>query len=231
VHCARASQLSDQDAADVAAALGGQGWTGAAAGRPVGALATRVSMMASAPSRFGLAGARCVLPWQHASAPWHRASSAPCGLPRPCSVCSAWSVLVAPALGTLRQAPGQRIQLEQQRDRMLALQQRARTLQAQATLPPADAVQALGSPRWPPWVLVRVCRWPVRWRHSVCKRSAPTARSPSGWCSRRRACGCNRWRRAGCAMPAKPQAGVGTLVYRLPAGEARALPTGEKRAL
>jgi general secretion pathway protein M len=54
-----------------------------------------------------------------------------------------WWVVLAPALGTLTKAPAQRLQLEQQRDRMLALQLRAQTLQAQATLPPADALQAL----------------------------------------------------------------------------------------
>jgi len=56
-----------------------------------------------------------------------------------------WWVLLAPALATLQKAPAQRVQLEQQRDRMLALQLRAAALQAQAALPSADALQALQS--------------------------------------------------------------------------------------
>ena len=56
-----------------------------------------------------------------------------------------WWVLLAPAFSTLKKADSQRLAQEQQLDAVLALQVRARALQAQATVDPADALASLQS--------------------------------------------------------------------------------------
>jgi len=55
----------------------------------------------------------------------------------------AWSVLIAPALRTLKTAPGELEQLELQLQQMQAQAQEARTLRAAPAVPPAQAQAAL----------------------------------------------------------------------------------------
>jgi general secretion pathway protein M len=55
----------------------------------------------------------------------------------------AWSVLLAPALKTLREAPAQERAIQAQMDRMLQWQAHARTLQSRAALDPQSATAAL----------------------------------------------------------------------------------------
>jgi len=54
-----------------------------------------------------------------------------------------WSVLLSPALRTLKSANAQAATLAAEQDRMLALQARATALKAQPTVPPQDALKSL----------------------------------------------------------------------------------------
>jgi general secretion pathway protein M len=133
----------------------------------------------------------------------------------------AWWVLLAPALDTLQKAPAQRVQLEQQRDRMLALQLRAQALQAQATLPSADALQALESAVA---ALGSGASLQVAGDVATVRLQKVNADALAQWLVQP-ATGVRlqpveaRWVRDSAAVPSWS----GTLVYRLPAGETRAL--------
>ena len=58
-------------------------------------------------------------------------------------VCLFWSVMIAPALNTLRESEVRRLQIDQQESQMLALQQIAQSLQTRTPLPREEALRNL----------------------------------------------------------------------------------------
>ena len=117
----------------------------------------------------------------------------------------AWSLLLAPALRTLKTAPAELEQLELQLQQMQAQAQEARTLRAAPAVPPAQAQAALTAS------VEHLGPWPASTSRATAPSSRSTASRPrrcrAGWakCARRPGRGPSRpsSRAAPRAMPAR----------------------------
>ena len=87
--------------------------------------------------------------WQHIKARWAglalREQSALTLAAAILLAALAWSLLLSPALHTLRSADSQNAQLDSELERMLALQTRAKLLQSKPVVSPQDSLKALQS--------------------------------------------------------------------------------------